>query len=467
MQDPIAEITQGLNSFLSGVKSKIKELPEGQALISFVLPFKDFQFHKKLDGLLKAFPRTFFFENPDDNFSFVALDEVFTVSENGDGRFASTEKKLKGWRDKFISNQNDFPGLEFPLFVGGMKFTVEHADEDWKEFNDSTWFVPEIILIKKEEKIFIIFNALVSSTSPEEKTVKKLKSKLEIIFKIENDVPKVPSVKTINGISPKEKKKWKNIVQQVIDKLQDGLLQKAVLSRRVDIKLNDEPSLNFITSKLRASNGQCYLFVYKNGKSAFFGASPELLLGLKNETLYSGALAGSVNRGVNDSDDKSLETSLLTNEKNLFEHELVVNHVINAFKNFTGEEPAVEKTSVKKLTNIQHLYTPVSCKNKIGPNIFGLVKELYPTPAVCGVPKESALNLIEDLETEQRGLYSGIIGWFNFSGTVELVVGIRSALSTGNKVLVYAGAGIVADSNPDEEYQETEIKLKSILSVFT
>ncbi len=467
MQDPIAEISTALNSFLSGYKSKIKEMPEGQALVNFISPIKDFPFHSKLDNLLKLFPRSFYFENPSENFSFLALDEIFTISENGDGRFAATEKKLKGWREKLLSNHQQFMDIHFPLFVGGMKFTVEHSDDDWKEFNDSTWFVPEVVIVKKDDKYFLIFNSLVNATASEDKTVKKLKSKLDIILKIENDISKNHSVKAINGTSPKEKKKWKNIVQKVIDKLNDGLLQKAVISRQVEIQLNDEPSISLIINKLKSVNGLCYLFIYKNGKSSFFGASPELLLRLKNEMFYSGALAGSSNRGINESEDDKLASDLLSDSKNLFEHNLVVNHITTSFKNFTGEDPITEKLSVKKLTNIQHLFTSVSCRNNGGSNIFSLVKDLFPTPAVCGVPKDTALNIIEDLETEQRGLYSGIIGWFNFDGTVELVVGIRSALSTGTKILAYAGAGIVADSNPDEEYKETETKLKSILSVFS
>ncbi|QQS37486.1 MAG: isochorismate synthase [Ignavibacteriales bacterium] len=467
MQDISTEIISSLNNFLAGSKSKIKDAPDGQVLINFIIPIPGFDFEKKIDSLSKLFPRSFYYNNPVEKFSFLALDEILTVAENGDGRFAATEKKLKGWREKFISNQSDYNGMQFPLFVGAMKFTVEHSDNDWKDFNDSTWFLPEIIFFKQSEKVFLIFNSLVPSTSSEDRVVKKLKSKLEIILKTKDDETSSVTIKAVSGNTPKDKKKWKTIVQQLIDKLEDGSLKKAVISRRVELQLTDEPSLGFVKDKLRLSNDGCYIFIYRNNKSAFFGASPELLLKLNDNEFTTGALAGSSVRGKDDAEDKQLESDLLKSDKNLREHNLVTEHIINSLKTYSGSVPAVEQLTVRKLKNIQHLYTRITCHNSSASNIFGLVKDLFPTPAVCGVPKETALNIIEDLETDQRGLYSGIIGWFNFNNSVELVVGIRSGLSIGSRVLAYSGAGIVPDSNPDEEYSETEIKLKSILSVFS
>lgn len=466
MQNIITETITALSSFLLNSKQKIKEVPDGQSMISFICPLNIFRFENKIDSILKSYPRSFYFENPGENSLFLALDEALTISESGDGRFAATEKKLKLWRNKLITNQNDFDGMVFPLFVGGMKFTVEHSDDDWKDFNDSTWFLPEIVFLKKDNKQFLIFNSIVSSTSPDDKTIKKLRTKMESVFNCPEDAAKSIVIKSINGSTPKEKKKWKNIVQHSLDKIQDGLLQKVVISRRIEIVLSGEPSISYILGKLKNSNNSCYLFFYRNGKSTFFGASPELLLKVKNDTLISEALAGSVQRGKNETEDKEFESVLMHSEKNLYEHKLVVEHITNSLKNFTEENPEIEKLTVRKLNNIQHLFTVISLVKKPDSHIFGIIKSLYPTPAVCGVPKESALNIIEDMEAEQRGLYSGIIGWFNFNNSCELVVGIRSALNVGNRILAYAGAGIVGQSNPNEEYSETEVKLKSILSVF-
>jgi len=95
-----------------------------------------------------------------------------------------------------------------------------------------------------------------------------------------------------------------------------------------------------------------------------------------------------------------------------------------------------------------------------------LIKELYPTPAICGYPKDAALHLIKKSEVYYRGMYSGIIGWFNLEENGEFVVALRSALAVNNKITAFAGNGIVDDSNPETEYKETELKLKTILSLF-
>ena len=98
--------------------------------------------------------------------------------------------------------------------------------------------------------------------------------------------------------------------------------------------------------------------------------------------------------------------------------------------------------------------------------MFKLLKELYPTPAICGYPKDTAYQMIKKMESHRRGLYSGIIGWFNFDNVGEFAIAIRSALSINNKIIAYAGGGIVEDSDPESEYEETELKLKTILNLF-
>ena len=99
-------------------------------------------------------------------------------------------------------------------------------------------------------------------------------------------------------------------------------------------------------------------------------------------------------------------------------------------------------------------------------SMMNLLKDLYPTPAICGFPKETALHFIKKSENYRRGLYSGIIGWFNLEENGEFVVALRSALAVNNKIIAFAGNGIVDDSNPETEFKETELKLKTILSLF-
>ena len=127
----------------------------------------------------------------------------------------------------------------------------------------------------------------------------------------------------------------------------------------------------------------------------------------------------------------------------------------------------IEEKQIRKLDNIQHLITRISAELNSNENLFELIDSLFPTPAVCGVQKKSAMKLIRELESHDRGLYSGIIGLIDFDGNCELAVSIRSALVKENKVTAFAGAGLVKNSDPYEEFLETNLKLNTILSLFT
>ena len=216
---------------------------------------------------------------------------------------------------------------------------------------------------------------------------------------------------------------------------------------------------------LKKEYPDCCLFAYHKGSSTFFGATPEVLARISGKAMEVDAIAGSINRGANDDEDKKLESELLNSKKNLDEHQYVIEHLTKALNNF-GTINFTKPPSVKRLRNIQHLFTKISVELKDTATIMSILNELHPTPAVCGFPKDASLNLVKKIENQKRGLYSGIIGWFNLNNEGEFAVSIRSALTRGNKLWAFAGNGIVEGSDPDDEFEETEMKLKPILSLF-
>ena len=117
-----------------------------------------------------------------------------------------------------------------------------------------------------------------------------------------------------------------------------------------------------------------------------------------------------------------------------------------------------------RLGNVQHLWTPVTARARAGQSVLDLVTRLHPTPAVCGAPRAAALRLIRELEGLDRGWYAGPVGWVDARGEGEFVVGLRSALLRGGEATLYAGCGIVGESDPEEEYRESELKLRPVLS---
>jgi menaquinone-specific isochorismate synthase len=179
------------------------------------------------------------------------------------------------------------------------------------------------------------------------------------------------------------------------------------------------------------------------------------------------SVAGSAARGEKTESDYELEKFLKTSEKNHQEHVFVSDFITSILIKYSNNVRIIEEKQIRKLDNIQHLITRISAELNSKENLFELIDSLFPTPAVCGVQKESAMNLIRELEPHDRGLYSGLVGLADFEGNCELAVSIRSALVRDNKITAFAGAGLVKNSDPQEEYLETKLKLNTILSLFT
>ncbi len=467
MDDFILSSENSLRKFLSDSDKIIKSRNGGSLLFSFALPFDNFNTSDFINHLAKNYERSLYFEKPAENLLIAGLDEALAISENGEGRFAVTDKKIKELKNSFINNWESLTDKKIPLFLGGMKFTSEHNEDDWQDFNDSTWFIPEFLILQKQNMKYLFFNFLLQNSSKEQ-TIKKFKAKLEKLFKINGSGENLSSPKIIksSGDSPKDKKKWKQLVSESLGKISENQIEKVVLSRKVEMQLSNEPDLKLIIENLRKDYPNCYVFLYHHGKSSFFGASPEKLAKFSNGCIEVDALAGSAHRGKTEEEDLQIEKALLSDNKNLTEHNYVIEHITNTISNLTEDFAVESRHSIKKLANIQHIWSRITAKVSNKSSMMNILKELYPTPAICGYPKDSALHLIKKTEGYKRGLYSGIIGWFNFDDEGEFAVALRSALLTNNKLIAFAGGGIVQNSDPEAEYKETELKLKTILSLF-
>ena len=468
MESIISNSIDTLSNFLSDIETKLKQNHLNSALIS-VSVSTDFTFSGQLNQFIKYFERSYYFEKPEEQFALLGIDEAISISENGESRFAITEKKIKELSKSFITNWDSLPKKNFPLFIGGFKFTPERSDAEWQDFSDSNWFIPEIMFLANSSGNFIFMNFIFSLGISKDFILNKFKSKLKKLNEVKSQT-KINSVaKIINydGTSPKDKKKWKNLVTEVLEKIKENQIEKVVLSRKVELKLSGEPNIDNLINNLKIDYPTCYIFVFHKGKSSFFGATPEKLAKFIDGKIEIDALAGSAPRGKNPEEDLILENNLLSDEKNLNEHNIVIRHIKNSIASSSSNINLDIHNAVKKLTNIQHLWSRISAELKESPSIFAILKELYPTPAICGMPKDAALHLIKKIEGYKRGLYSGVIGWFNFENEGEFAVALRSALYVNNKIYAFAGSGIVENSNPEEEYKETELKLKTILSLFT
>ena len=219
-----------------------------------------------------------------------------------------------------------------------------------------------------------------------------------------------------------------------------------------------------VLNALRQRFPDCYAFSFANGRGqSFIGASPERLLRATGGALLTEALAGSAPRGRTAREDAALGGALLGDDKELREHRHVVASIERRLAPLGLKLVHADRPGLKRLANVQHLHTPVSAELPPGVRLLDVLARLHPTPAVGGSPREAACAHIRELEGFPRGLYGGPVGWIDHRGGGEFLVGIRSALIDGARARVYAGGGIVAGSDPDREFAETELKFKALL----
>ncbi|MEM7773680.1 MAG: isochorismate synthase [Cyanobacteria bacterium P01_A01_bin.37] len=268
---------------------------------------------------------------------------------------------------------------------------------------------------------------------------------------------------TLPTLSKADQARFTQTVQSVLDTIAHTSLNKAVLAHALDVELDvmlDGPSS---LQPLRHNHSDCYLFSSQTEQGqTFLCASPEKLLSIQSGYLTTEAIAGSAPRGKTAAEDARLANTLLHNRKELHEHQLVVNFISQRLANIGLNPQRSFAPRLLPLSTIQHLQTPIHAEVSPTLHPLDIVSALHPTPAVAGVPREMACELIQHYEPFERSLYAAPMGWIDYQGNSEFLVGIRSALLNGNQARLYAGAGIVQGSNPQHELDEIELKLRSL-----
>lgn len=464
MLENYKRIVSDFKEFFNTAPVKVNGL-KTSTLLSYSVPIPDIKLKEMLNSNLIDKEDLFYWNIRDEKIEFLALQPLQNYKEFGEKRFENTCLKLNAFENKFYCNWEK-NGLDFiPLIVGGIKFAPDQHSELWKDFSDSDWFIPKIILFRNNGSFFLIYNFFYSDdfnkiASDFEDTLEYLKFFYNL-KPIENKISRIKAI-----VSGQSRKNWKKIVDEALFNITEGLMTKVVLSREVNYALMDKPNVGYFAEMLSERYPKCYTFIFKRNKSVFLGASPEKLAKISDNWIEVDALAGSMPRGNNKSEDIELENSLLSSEKNLFEQRAVVNFIHNLLSKFSDEIIFDDKPKVRKLPNIQHLWTIIKAKLNSDFKVLNMLMKLHPTPAICGTPWRIAKDFILEIEPHDRGLYSGNIGWFNFNGSGEFAVGIRTALLKEDKLYAYAGCGIVEGSEATAEYEESEIKLKPILSLF-
>lgn len=406
-----------------------------------------------------------FWQEPALGYAFIAIDPVYSISLNGNDRIEKTEEEIEKLTGSIVSNENDFNIKSLPLFVGGLKFAADSSEQLWADYADSDWFIPKALFLRTADGCYLV--TTIYSEPPEDLHKSRLTSE-QISLLNSNGYPDIKTAKIIDSNLDDEKEytDWEEIIKSGLKRIENGEFHKVVLSRQVKLILDRTPNISVLLKHLADRYPYCYIFAYRKNDSIFFGASPEQLAKFANGYVEADALAGSYPRGKTLEEDRQLEMELLNSEKNLNEQKAVVDFIAQSFSSFTEEIEYSTQPIIRKLPNIQHLWTPIKAKLKNNRPVFSFLKEVHPTPAICGVPWTAAMSEILTKENHNRGLYTGAIGWFNFNNEGEFAVAIRSALLNENRLYAFAGCGIVKGSDPHTEFEETKLKLKPILNLF-
>ena len=251
---------------------------------------------------------------------------------------------------------------------------------------------------------------------------------------------------------------WDSLMKAIAEGISSGEMTKVVSSREVEFTSDTPYNVASILANLVDNNPNCFIFGYEKDGRTFVGASPEILVRHRGSEILSYALAGTAPKHGPNAWTKE---QLLTDKKNLFEHNIVRDRIVHTMKTVTLDV-TVGETGIMELAHLYHLRTIITAKDSTK-SLVEWAQLLHPTPALGGEPRDKALALLQTYETHERGMYAAPFGFMKDMGDGIIVVAIRSALIMDHVLYAYAGCGVVADSDADEEYEETNNKMRTIL----
>lgn len=360
-----------------------------------------------------------------------------------------------------------------PYALGGFAFHNTSPEPSlWYGFPRVMMFVPQWIVQQREKFSVLTLNHHVHPQDDADTLTQALNlrlAELKLASHWECTKPTANPIAISEMNSDRSNHSWTKMVDRAIGLIDQGKLEKIVLSRALDLVSQHDFDPFAVLTALQDSYPECVSFLVSCGDATFLGATPEMLLQFQSQgnhiALKSNALAGSTCRGVTLPEDRLMGDRLLSSKKDRLEHQIVVKSICDRLSNLGASLGNLPSPKLLKLSNVQHLHTPIEATlpNSQWLSAFDVLQKLHPTAAVGGEPRTIALNLLREWENCDRGWYAAPIGWVNGNGTGSFAVGIRSGYLQGNKARIYAGAGIVADSKPDAELRETNIKFEALL----
>lgn len=403
-----------------------------------------------------------FWTNSVRDFSFVGIGCVhqLTADEN---RYEMLKNQWNELLQRtFIYNPYEVGGTGF-VAVGGMTFDPERGrGKLWEEFPSSELIIPELLVVKRAGKFYLTINQMLRQEESIQDTVFRV-TKLKQI--IDNQVTVEEGGHRVIKKEEIAPKRWKTIVKEAVNEIKAGHAKKIVLAREMKLTLDQSANITSLLNRLLQTQTNSYVFAFEKGEACFIGATPERLVEVHGNRLLSTCIAGTAPRGKTEEDDRKIGEQLLHDEKNREEHDYVVQMIKQNIERYCENISIPNQPILHPLKDLQHLYTPVEATLKKNISIFDIVEKLHPTPALGGVPREKSLAFIRNNEVLERGWYGAPFGWLDSNKQGEFIVAIRSGLLKGEDVSLFAGCGVMRDSDPMMEFEETRVKFLPMLNV--
>ena len=422
-----------------------------------------------LDALCRAWgddpsAERMYWERPAQGIALAGVGAATTFTPRGEARFLAADDLASSLLAGAIIDDPSAGAIGAgPMVVGGFAFDDEGPrSAHWRGFPAALLFVPRMQIATTPDDCWLTVNMLVSPDGPPRAEPVELELGPEPAVAVRSpDEDEQASDGRLEYGQPLSPDAWRALVRDAVATIREGSLEKVVVAREVQARATRDIDVVVALRHLRASHPDCYVFGIWRGDAAFVGASPERLVRVDGTEVRASTLAGSIARGATDDEDHALASRLLASEKDLAEHEVVRRTMLEALEESCDEVTSEEAPSLLTLPQVHHLHTALRARLRAGHSVLGLVGRLHPTPAVGGSPREAALRFLRSREGLDRGWYAAPIGWVQ-RGAAEFAVALRSALIRGTEASLYAGCGIVADSDPAREFAESELKLVSM-----
>jgi isochorismate synthase len=407
---------------------------------------------------------------PAEGFGLLAIGEAWSIRPAGPDRFSAA---AQAWREltaqvELDDSANGAAGTG-PTLIGGFPFSGRRVDRSpvWAGFEAARLQLPSLLVTWTPVATWLTVSAVMAG--PDLQTAAAIAGRLARLWHDVDEhsvaaTPPPPAMEELRVETPMSQAAWLATVVRFAGAVGRGRVDKVVLARQVDVGTETPIDVSAVIRRLEDSAPESTVFAVSSGSRTFVGATPERLARTDGREFWTVAMAGSTARANDPVEDQRLAAQLLRSDKEREEHRVVVETLRDSLAPLSERLDIEPAPAVVAFHHVQHLVTQISGRLRDQAGILSLVERLHPTPAVGGAPRELALELIDEQEQLDRGWYAGPIGWLDRAGDGEFVVAIRSGVVEDASASLFVGCGIVADSDAQSEWAESEVKLRVLAS---